>query len=76
MSTVPSLLWTAMTTVTTGSPPRHDRTGRGLGPPTPDRRSDGRFDNAGFGETVRGQDAGNADAPTPDHYAGVMPAAS
>jgi hypothetical protein len=44
MSTVPSLLWTVMTTVTAGSSPRHDRNTH--------RRADGPCDNPGFGEAL------------------------
>ena len=65
-----------MTTVTAGSSPRHDRTGRGVGAPTPTVKPIA-LRQRRFGDMVWGQDAGNADVPPdPNDYAGVMSAAS
>src|SRR5580693_1204593 len=65
MSTVPSLLGTVMTTVTAGSSPRHERNGRGLGPPTPTVEPMGVSTTPGSARPVGGQDAGELRHPDP-----------
>src|ERR1700677_1957391 len=54
-----------MTTVTAGSSPRHDRNGRGLGPPTPTVEPMGPSTTPGSARRSGGQDAGELRHPDP-----------
>src|ERR1700733_11772660 len=76
MSTVPSLLGTATTALTAGSPPRRDHTGRGLGPPTPTADPVGPSTTPGSARRSRGRTPATPTPRPPTDYAGVMPAAS